>query len=62
MTMSTTTFRQATTEEIESRFRYEIERKRRMTKRPFGFEFDIGTEAVYAIQVTMRSYQWKRVK
>jgi hypothetical protein len=34
----------------------------KMTKRPFGFEFTIGTDAVYAIQVTSRNYTWKRVK
>lgn len=33
----------------------------RMTKRPFGFEFTIGTSAVYAIICSSRSYQWKRI-
>lgn len=34
---------------------------RRMTKRPFGFEFDIGTGAVYHIYTNSREYGWKRL-
>lgn len=34
---------------------------RRMTKRPFGFEFDIGTSARYAMTATGRSVGWKRI-
>jgi len=33
----------------------------KMTKRPFGFQFKIGTEAEYAIIVSGRKYEWKRV-
>ena len=33
---------------------------RRMTKRPFGFEFTIGTEAVYQMSCTDRAARWKR--
>lgn len=34
----------------------------KMSKRPFGFSFTIGTEAEYMIYVTAKSYGWKRVK
>lgn len=34
---------------------------RRMTKRPFGFEFDIGTDAVYSVFVNAKQYGWKRI-
>lgn len=34
----------------------------KMTKRPFGFHFSIGTDAVYAITVSGPQYSWKRVK
>lgn len=34
----------------------------KMTKRPFGFEFTIGTNAIYAIDVTQGNYTWKRVR
>lgn len=33
----------------------------KMTKRPFGFEFSIGTGAVYVMQTTSRQLSWKRV-
>jgi hypothetical protein len=33
----------------------------RMVKRPFGFQFKIGTEAEYLIQRSARQYAWKRV-
>lgn len=33
----------------------------KMTKRPFGFHFSIGTEAVYAVISTSRKYGWKRI-
>lgn len=32
-----------------------------MSKRPFGFTFSIGTEAVYRVSVTARSYGWRRI-
>lgn len=32
------------------------------TKRPFGFTFSIGTDAVYFINVKNRSYLWGRTK
>jgi hypothetical protein len=34
----------------------------KMTKRPFGFHFTIGTNAIYAFTVTATSYEWKRIK
>ena len=35
---------------------------KKMTKRPFGFHFTIGTDAVYAITMSANgSYAWKRV-
>lgn len=33
----------------------------KMTKRPFGCQFKIGTDAVYSMSATTRSVQWKRV-
>ena len=33
----------------------------KMSKRPFGFKFSIGTEAVYAVFVTSKTYSWVRV-
>ncbi len=32
-----------------------------MTKRPFGFKFDIGTEAVYTAFVKASGYGWSRI-
>lgn len=32
-----------------------------MTKRPFGFKFTAGTEAVYHMTASMRSISWKRL-
>lgn len=32
----------------------------KMTKRPFGFHFTIGTDAVYSCTQTARSFGWKR--
>lgn len=34
----------------------------KMTKKPFGFYFTIGTEAVYHYIVTSKFIEWKRVK
>lgn len=33
----------------------------KMTKRPFGFEFSIGTGAVYKVFCSTTAYGWKRV-
>jgi hypothetical protein len=33
----------------------------KMTKKPFGFHFSIGTEAVYHYKVTARSVSWSRI-
>jgi len=33
-----------------------------MTKRPFGFKFNIGTEAVYSIFCNKKTIGWKRLK
>jgi hypothetical protein len=33
-----------------------------MVKRPFGFQFTIGTDAVYAIKCTSRTVSWSRVR
>jgi len=33
----------------------------KMTKRPFGFHFKIGTDATYAVSCTSRQYCWTRV-
>lgn len=33
----------------------------KMTKRPFGFTFSIGTGAVYVVKMTRQSYEWKRL-
>ena len=33
----------------------------KMTKSPFGFQFSIGTEALYVIKVCARSIEWKRI-
>lgn len=33
----------------------------KMTKRPFGFHFTVGTDAVYALTTTTRSMGWKRI-
>lgn len=33
-----------------------------MTKRPFGFHFTIGTDAIYAITMKSKQYAWTRVK
>lgn len=33
----------------------------KMTKRPFGFWFKIGTEAEYAVYCSACEYGWKRV-
>jgi hypothetical protein len=35
---------------------------KRMTKRPFGFEFSIGTDACYSMTATARAIVWKRLK
>ncbi len=32
----------------------------RMKKRPFGFEFSIGTGAVYLVAATARGLSWRR--
>jgi hypothetical protein len=32
-----------------------------MTKRPFGFKFRVGTDAVYAITASSSTYKWSRV-
>jgi hypothetical protein len=34
----------------------------KMTKRPFGFHFSIGTDAVYHNYVTGQKSTWKRIK
>jgi hypothetical protein len=34
----------------------------KMTKRPFGFHFGVGSNAIYAIKITNSSYSWKRIK
>ena len=34
---------------------------RKMTKRPFGFHFDIGTNVVYSYDINLRSRGWSRV-
>jgi hypothetical protein len=34
----------------------------RMTKRPFGFEFNIGTDALYNMNISGRQYKWSRLK
>jgi hypothetical protein len=34
----------------------------KMIKRPFGFEFTVGTDAVYKITCGASKYQWTRVK
>ncbi len=34
----------------------------KMSKKPFGFDFSIGTAAVYNMYVNVRSYGWKRIK
>lgn len=34
----------------------------RMTKRPFGFEFNIGTDALYNMVLSGRQYKWTRLK
>lgn len=33
----------------------------KMSKRPFGFVFDIGTDATYMIYVSGNQYGWKRL-
>ena len=33
-----------------------------MTKKPFGFKFHIGTDAVYHLKINNVNYEWKRVK
>ena len=33
----------------------------KMTKRPFGFKFDIGTDAMYQVYVTAGQLGWKRI-
>lgn len=34
----------------------------KMSKRPFGFQFTIGTDALYSLTVDSRgTYEWKRV-
>ena len=33
----------------------------RMVKRPFGFEFSIGTGAIYSVVVTARGIAWRRL-
>ena len=33
----------------------------KMTKAPFGFQFSIGTEALYVIKICARSVEWKRI-
>ena len=33
----------------------------KMTKRPFGFKFSIGTQAEYAVILTSKAYIWVRV-
>ncbi len=32
-----------------------------MMKRPFGFRFNIGTDAEYTVTITNSKYEWKRV-
>ena len=34
----------------------------KMTKKPFGFQFTIGTEAVYSVFTNSRTMGWKRIK
>lgn len=34
----------------------------KMNKRPFGFNFTIGNDAVYQIIMKSAAYEWKRVK
>jgi hypothetical protein len=34
----------------------------RMTKKPFGFEFSIGTEVLYSVRIVGTKYSWVRVK
>ncbi len=33
----------------------------KMTKRPFGFHFKIGTDAVYSFDCNLRGASWKRI-
>ena len=33
----------------------------KMSKRPFGFTFDIGTGAVYQIKTNGKTIEWKRI-
>ena len=32
------------------------------TKRPFGFTFQVGTDAVYSITCSSKTYSWGRIK
>lgn len=34
----------------------------KMIKRSFGFQFNIGTEAVYEMNASTKSVSWKRIK
>jgi hypothetical protein len=33
----------------------------KMNKRPFGFEFNIGTPAKYVLEVTAKQYRWHQL-
>jgi hypothetical protein len=34
----------------------------KMNKKPFGFNFNIGTDAKYQVFINSKSYGWKRLK
>lgn len=34
----------------------------KMTKRPFGFQFSVGTPSVFAVFCTAKNIGWKRIK